>query len=171
MTFVKGIEQDRANSRDLGRKRSGTTVWHSSAEEDLMLWLLTGSLGVQGRNVVIEQTYGSPKITKDGVTVAKAIELRDRYQNVGANLIKQVASDTNDVAGDGQDPIPPVDTRTRTMLRIDFSRNIFDDLRHGKMHREDRALYNLLYFREHDLQVRIPLTHMQPFIIPAVTSS
>jgi len=62
---------------------------------------------VQGRNVVIEQTYGSPKITKDGVTVAKAIELRDRFQNVGANLIKQVASDTNDVAGDGQDPPPP----------------------------------------------------------------
>ena len=57
---------------------------------------------MQGRNVVIEQTYGSPKITKDGVTVAKAIELKDRFQNVGAALIKQVASDTNDVAGDGE---------------------------------------------------------------------
>jgi len=56
---------------------------------------------------VIEQSYGSPKITKDGVTVAKSIELRDRYQNVGANLIKQVASDTNDVAGDGQLFLPP----------------------------------------------------------------
>ena len=52
--------------------------------------------------MVIEQSYGSPKITKDGVTVAKAIELKDRYQNVGASLIKQVASDTNDVAGDGK---------------------------------------------------------------------
>ena len=51
---------------------------------------------------MIEQSYGSPKITKDGVTVAKAIELKDRYQNVGASLIKQVASDTNDVAGDGE---------------------------------------------------------------------
>ena len=56
---------------------------------------------MQGRNVVIEQSYGSPKITKDGVTVAKAIEFKDRFQNVGASLIRQVASDTNDVAGDG----------------------------------------------------------------------
>ena len=60
---------------------------------------------LQGRNVVIEQAYGSPKITKDGVTVAKAIEFKDRFQNVGASLIKQVASDTNDVAGDGLFPV------------------------------------------------------------------
>lgn len=59
------------------------------------------STSVQGRNVVIEQSYGGPKITKDGVTVAKAIELKDRFQNVGASLVKQVASATNDVAGDG----------------------------------------------------------------------
>lgn len=58
-------------------------------------------VGLQGRNVIIEQAYGSPKITKDGVTVAKAIELENRYQNVGASLVKQVASATNDVAGDG----------------------------------------------------------------------
>ena len=57
--------------------------------------------GPQGRNVMIEQSYGAPKITKDGVTVAKAIELKDRFQNIGANLVKQVASATNDVAGDG----------------------------------------------------------------------
>ena len=57
---------------------------------------------MQGRNVVIEQSYGAPKITKDGVTVAKSIELKDRYQNVGASLVKQVASATNDVAGDGE---------------------------------------------------------------------
>lgn len=57
---------------------------------------------VQGRNVIIEQAYGSPKITKDGVTVAKAIEFENRYQNVGAALVKQVASATNDVAGDGE---------------------------------------------------------------------
>ena len=50
---------------------------------------------------MIEQSYGAPKITKDGVTVAKAIELKDRFQNIGANLVKQVASATNDVAGDG----------------------------------------------------------------------
>ena len=59
-------------------------------------------LCAQGRNVVIEQPYGGPKITKDGVTVAKAIEFKDKFQNVGANLVKQVASATNDVAGDGE---------------------------------------------------------------------
>merc|ERR1719253_2369378 len=59
------------------------------------------TLGPKGRNVVIDQTFGSPKITKDGVTVAKAIEFADKNQNVGANLIKQVANATNDVAGDG----------------------------------------------------------------------
>lgn len=56
----------------------------------------------QGRNVIIEQSYGAPKITKDGVTVAKAIEFKNRFENLGANLIKQVASATNDVAGDGE---------------------------------------------------------------------
>lgn len=59
------------------------------------------TLGPKGRNVMIEQPYGAPKITKDGVTVAKAIEFKDKYQNVGASLVKQVASATNDVAGDG----------------------------------------------------------------------
>ena len=52
--------------------------------------------------MMIEQSYGGPKITKDGVTVAKAIELKDRFENIGANLVKQVASATNDVAGDGE---------------------------------------------------------------------
>ncbi len=47
----------------------------------------------QGRNVVIEQAYGAPKITKDGVTVAKAIEFKDKFQNVGASLVKQVSGD------------------------------------------------------------------------------
>ncbi len=53
---------------------------------------------------MIEQPYGGPKITKDGVTVAKAIELKDKFQNIGAALVKQVASATNDVAGDGEAP-------------------------------------------------------------------
>ena len=59
------------------------------------------TMGPKGRNVVIEQSYGPPKVTKDGVTVAKAVELQDHIQNIGANLIKQVASRTNDTAGDG----------------------------------------------------------------------
>jgi len=59
------------------------------------------TLGPKGRNVVLEKKYGSPSITKDGVTVAKEIELADPYENMGAQLCKEVASKTNDVAGDG----------------------------------------------------------------------
>jgi len=59
------------------------------------------TLGPKGRNVILDQTYGLPKITKDGVTVAKHIEFKDRYQNLGAQLVRGVASKTNDVAGDG----------------------------------------------------------------------
>jgi chaperonin GroEL len=59
------------------------------------------TLGPKGRNVVIEQTYGAPKITKDGVTVARNIEFEDKFENMGAQLVRQVASDTNESAGDG----------------------------------------------------------------------
>lgn len=59
------------------------------------------TLGPGGRNVLIDQSYGSPKITKDGVTVAKAVELSDKASNIGASLVKSVASKTNDEAGDG----------------------------------------------------------------------
>src|SRR6476660_9996807 len=59
------------------------------------------TLGPRGRNVVIEKKFGSPVITKDGVTVAKEIELSDPVEDVGAKLVKEVASKTNDVAGDG----------------------------------------------------------------------
>jgi len=59
------------------------------------------TLGPKGRNVVIDKKFGSPTITKDGVTVAKEIELQDPMENVGAQLVKEVASKTSDVAGDG----------------------------------------------------------------------
>lgn len=59
------------------------------------------TLGPKGRNVVLDKGFGSPTITKDGVTVAKEIELKDKFENIGAELIKEVASKTNDVAGDG----------------------------------------------------------------------
>ena len=59
------------------------------------------TLGPKGRNVVIDHGYGSPTITKDGVTVAKEVELEDKIENIGAELVKEVASKTNDVAGDG----------------------------------------------------------------------
>src|SRR5512135_1215991 len=59
------------------------------------------TLGPKGRNVVLDKKWGSPTITKDGVTVAKEIELEDPYENMGAQLVREVASKTNDVAGDG----------------------------------------------------------------------
>jgi len=59
------------------------------------------TLGPRGRNVVIDRQFGAPKITKDGVTVAKEVELADKYQNIGAQLVKQVANRTNEIAGDG----------------------------------------------------------------------
>ncbi|MDP1709450.1 MAG: chaperonin GroEL, partial [Candidatus Komeilibacteria bacterium] len=66
------------------------------------------TLGPKGRNVILDKGYGAPVITKDGVTVAKEIELEDKFENIGAELIKEVASKTNDVAGDG--------TTTATLL-------------------------------------------------------
>ncbi|MFZ0312597.1 MAG: TCP-1/cpn60 chaperonin family protein, partial [Candidatus Korobacteraceae bacterium] len=59
------------------------------------------TLGPKGRNVVIEKKYGSPLITKDGVTVAKEIDLQDPLENIGAQMVREVASKTSDVAGDG----------------------------------------------------------------------
>ena len=59
------------------------------------------TLGPRGRNVVIQKSFGSPTVTKDGVTVAKEIELKDPYENMGAQMVKEVASKTSDVAGDG----------------------------------------------------------------------
>jgi len=59
------------------------------------------TLGPKGRNVVIEKSFGAPRITKDGVSVAKEIELEDKYENMGAQMLREVASKTNDVAGDG----------------------------------------------------------------------
>src|SRR5687767_1222369 len=59
------------------------------------------TLGPRGRNVVIEKSWGAPTVTKDGVTVAKEIELEDRFENLGAQMVKEVASKTSDVAGDG----------------------------------------------------------------------
>ena len=59
------------------------------------------TLGPKGRNVVLDKTYGAPTITNDGVTIAKEIELEDAFENMGAQLVKEVATKTNDVAGDG----------------------------------------------------------------------
>jgi len=68
---------------------------------DLLADAVQVTLGPKGRNAIISQPYGAPKITKDGVTVAKSIDLEDKFEDMGAQLIKSVASKTNDVAGDG----------------------------------------------------------------------
>ena len=59
------------------------------------------TLGPKGRNVVIDKSYGAPRITKDGVTVAKEIDLEDKFENMGAQMVKEVANKTNEEAGDG----------------------------------------------------------------------
>src|SRR5579864_2987431 len=73
------------------------------------------TLGPKGRNVVLDKSFGAPRITKDGVTVAKEIELDDKFENMGAQMVKEVASKTSDVAGDG--------TTTATVL----ARSIFTE--------------------------------------------
>ncbi|WP_421699714.1 chaperonin GroEL [Ancylobacter sp.] len=72
------------------------------------------TLGPKGRNVIIEKAYGAPRITKDGVTVAKEIELADKFENMGAQMVREVASKTNDLAGDG--------TTTATVLAASILR-------------------------------------------------
>src|SRR5579864_6237472 len=59
------------------------------------------TLGPKGRNVVLDKSFGAPRITKDGVTVAKEIELADKFENMGAQMLREVAQKTNDIAGDG----------------------------------------------------------------------
>jgi chaperonin GroEL len=68
---------------------------------DILADAVKVTLGPKGRNVVIDKSYGAPRITKDGVTVAKEIELDDKFENMGAQMVREVASKTNDIAGDG----------------------------------------------------------------------
>ena len=68
---------------------------------DVLAGAVKVTLGPKGRNVVLERSYGAPRITKDGVTVAKEIELHDRFENMGAQMVREVASKTNDISGDG----------------------------------------------------------------------
>merc|ERR1719273_1618884 len=81
------------------------------------------TMGPKGRNVVIESSWGGPKITKDGVTVAKAVELKDKFENIGAKLVQDVANKTNEEAGDG--------TTTATVLARAIASKGFDNVTHG----------------------------------------
>jgi chaperonin GroEL len=75
---------------------------------DILANAVKVTLGPKGRNVVLDKSFGAPRTTKDGVTVAKEIELEDRFENMGAQMLREVASKTNDIAGDG--------TTTATLL-------------------------------------------------------
>src|SRR6202042_1872560 len=68
---------------------------------DILANAVRVTLGPKGRNVVLDKSFGAPRITKDGVTVAKEIELGDKFENMGAQMVREVASKTNDTAGDG----------------------------------------------------------------------
>eukprot|EP01135_Chromosphaera_perkinsii_P000751 Nk52_evm39s151 gene=Nk52_evmTU39s151 len=81
------------------------------------------TMGPKGRNVIIEQSYGGPKITKDGVTVAKAVELKDKHEDLGAKLVQDVANKTNEVAGDG--------TTTATVLARSIASEGFKNVAAG----------------------------------------
>ena len=79
---------------------------------DILNNAVKATLGPKGRNVVLDKSFGAPRITKDGVTVAKEIELEDKFENMGAQMVREVASKTSDNAGDG--------TTTATLLdRLD----------------------------------------------------
>ena len=81
---------------------------------DILADAVKVTLGPKGRNVVIDKAFGAPRITKDGVTVAKEIELSDKFENMGAQMVREVASKTNDIAGDG--------TTTATILAASIVR-------------------------------------------------
>src|SRR5712672_1193619 len=68
---------------------------------DILTNAVRVTLGPKGRNVVLDKSFGAPRITKDGVTVAKEIELEDKFENMGAQMVREVASKTSDIAGDG----------------------------------------------------------------------
>src|SRR3990170_671649 len=68
---------------------------------DILTNAVRVTLGPKGRNVILDKSYGAPRITKDGVTVAKEIELEDKFENMGAQMVREVAQKTNDTAGDG----------------------------------------------------------------------
>src|SRR6201998_1493369 len=68
---------------------------------DILAAAVKVTLGPKGRNVILDKSFGAPRITKDGVTVAREIELSDKFENMGAQMVREVASKTNDIAGDG----------------------------------------------------------------------
>jgi chaperonin GroEL len=85
---------------------------------DILNNAVKATLGPKGRNVVLDKSYGAPRVTKDGVTVAKEIELEDKFENMGAQLVREVASKTSDNAGDG--------TTTATVLTASIIKEVYE---------------------------------------------
>jgi len=90
---------------------------------DILADAVAVTMGPKGRNVILEQSWGAPKITKDGVTVAKGVELKDKFQNIGAKLVQDVANNTNEEAGDG--------TTAATILARAIAKEGFDKISRG----------------------------------------
>ena len=109
-----GLHPDVGNRHDLPELTPGEGAYGEDARAALergvnaLADTVKITLGPKGRNVVLDKKFGSPVITNDGVTIAKEIELEDPFENMGAQLVKEVATKTNDVAGDG--------TTTATLL-------------------------------------------------------
>lgn len=96
---------------------------HDAPGVDVLADAVAVTMGPKGRNVIIEQSWGSPKITKDGVTVAKSIALKDKFMNIGAKLVQDVANNTNEEAGDG--------TTTATVLARAIAKEGFEKISRG----------------------------------------
>ena len=104
------------------------------------------TLGPKGRNVILEKSFGSPTVTKDGVTVAKEIELEDKFENMGAQMVREVASKTSDVAGDG--------TTTATVLAEAIFREGLRNVTAGRNVPDER------------LAVPVDAAHKVPWVCP-----
>jgi hypothetical protein len=119
------------------------------------------TLGPRGRNVVLEKSYGAPTITKDGVTVAKEIELENKFENMGAQMVKEVASKTSDVAGDG--------TTTATVLaQAIYSRD--GQALSVSEFRADQAIQGDLRLRGLDRELAVDLGRDSDLELPAIAA-
>lgn len=142
LRYASGLSGTRCYAKDI---RFGPDVRAAMLQGvDVLADAVAVTMGPKGRNVILEQSWGSPKITKDGVTVAKGIELKDKFQNVGAKLVQDVANNTNEEAGDG--------TTTATVLARAIAREGFDkiskganpiEIRKGVMVAVDKVVENL----------------------------
>ena len=108
LNVVQMTMSSRAKSRDLNNQIMAKEIKFNidarakmKEGADALADAVKVTLGPKGRNVVIDKKFGAPHVTKDGVTVAKEVELEDRFANMGAQMVKEVASKTNDQAGDG----------------------------------------------------------------------